>query len=575
MDLITIDRLLKFGIFNIPVYQRGYSWTNTQISEFLEDIEESQNIKSHYTGTITLLKSGEEMLGFAPYQIFDVIDGQQRLITIHLLLSCFYFRIRELKQDDINIISYYSFNGIPLIRLNSNDQNFYTTLINERDVSRLRAVIPNNKTQKNLLFAKEKFAKYLSNKSLAKLRKLYSQLLTKFNVNVFEVDSEDEVGLIFETMNDRGLPLSDIDKVKNYLIYICHRFNDNNLARDINRRFGSIFKELIKVEFYNNVLKTENIFLKNAYIVFTGDTKELQDIHKKVKNELITKYANDGQRTLFTNTERGINQKRNQIKNFVSFLTKSAKEYAKIFNCDFGNDNVNELLFRLKQLGYLDNFIPILLAVSSKNYPITHLEKILEIIEVYAVRIFCIENKKSNLGINSIYEIAYKIYSNETNFTQVKKDIKLLIKKHSNGNSLKSSIIKESAYDKKSTSIIKYFLYEYEKFLTQNENTLFIWPSITEFFTDFEKVYTIEHIAPQNKMPGDEKIKNIHYFGNLVLSKQNRQLENKSFTQKKEIYRDSDLLSERKLCLIEKWNDREINNRSKELASFALNRWKI
>ena len=575
MDLITIDRLLKFGIFNIPVYQRGYSWTNMQISEFIEDIEESQNIKSHYTGTITLLKSGEEMLGFAPYQIFDVIDGQQRLITIHLLLSCFYFRIRELKQDDTNIMSYYSFNGIPLLRLNSKDQDFYTTLLNERDITRLKDVSPDNKTQKNLLFAKEKFIKYLSNKSFSKLQKLYSQLLTKFKVNVFEVDSEDEVGLIFETMNDRGLPLSDIDKVKNYLIYICHRFNDNNLAKDINRRFGSVFKELIKVDFSNNVLKTENHFLKNAYLVYTGDTKELQDIHKKVKNELITKFANDGQKTLFTNTERGINQKRNQIKDFVSYLTKSAKEYAKIFNCDFDNEKINELLFRLKQLGYLDTFIPILLAVSSRNYPITHLEKILELLEIYTVRIFCLENKKSNLGIASFYEIAYKIKSNQTNFTQVKKDIRALIRKNSSGNSLKSSIIKESAYDKKSTAVIKYFLYEYESYLAKSENTPTTLPNITEFFTDNESMYTIEHIAPQNKMPGDKEIKSIHFFGNLVLTKQNRQLENKTFTQKKEIYRDSDLLSERNLCLLEKWNDSEIKNRSKKMASFALIKWRI
>lgn len=43
---------------------------------------------------------------------------------------------------------------------------------------------------------------------------MYNNLLSKFKVNVFELEEESEVGLIFETMNDRGLPLSDIDKVK-------------------------------------------------------------------------------------------------------------------------------------------------------------------------------------------------------------------------------------------------------------------------------------------------------------------------------------------------------------------------
>jgi len=575
MDLIPIERLLKFGIFNIPVYQRGYSWTKIQLSEFLEDLDEVKNIRSHYTGTITLLKSGEENLGFAPYQIYDVIDGQQRLITIHLLLSCFYFRARELKSDDPNIMSYYSFNGIPLLRLNSKDQDFYTTLLNEPSIKRIVDVIPQNKTQKNLLFAKHKLTKFLSTKSLRKIRELYAQLLTKFKVNVFEVDSEDEVGLIFETMNDRGLPLSDIDKVKNYLIYICHRFNDNNLAKDINRRFGLIFNELIKVDFFNNILKTENHFLKNAYLIYTGDIKELNDIHKKVKNDLITKYANDGQRNLFTNTEQGINQKRNQIKKFVSFLTKSAKEYTKIFNCSFENQNVNELLFRLKLLGYLDSFIPILLAVASRNYPISHLEKILELLELYAVRIFSIENKKSNLGINSIYDIAYKIKSNQTNFTQVKREIRSLMRKHSTGKSLKASIIKEQAYDKKSKIAIKYFLYEYEYYLSKTEKPLFNWPDFKSFFTDYDKLYTIEHIAPQNRIPGDDNVEEINNFGNLVLTKNNNQLDNKLFNQKKKLYKDSELLSERELCEFEKWNDRTINQRSKQLASFALIRWKI
>lgn len=575
MDLISIDRLLKFGIFKIPVYQRGYSWTNIQLSEFLEDLEEVRNIKSHYTGTITLQKSGEEMLGFAPYQVYDVIDGQQRLITIHLLLSCFHFRIRELKHDDSNIMSYYSFNGIPLLKLNSKDQDFFTTLLNERDIKTLAKVVPNNKTQKNLLYAKEKLTKYLSSKSINRLRELYAQLLTKFKVNVFEVDSEGEVGLIFETMNDRGLPLSDIDKVKNYLIYICHRFNDNQLAKDINRRFGLIFNEIIKVDFFGNILKTENHFLKNAYLIYTGDTKDLNDIHKKVKNNLITKYANDGQRNLFTNTERGITKKRKQIREFNSFLTKAAKEYAKIFNCGYENEKINELLLRLKILGYLDSFIPILLAITSRNYPISHLEKILELLEIYAVRIFSIENKKSNLGINSIYEIAFMIKSNKTNFTQVKKDLKNLIKKHSTGVSLKASIIKEQAYNKKSTFSIKYFLYEYELYLSNKENTLFKLPDFKTFFITHDKLYNIEHIAPQNKIPGDKELDNIHNYGNLVLTKNNKQLDNKLFYQKREIYKDSDLYSEKELCEFNEWNDNSINKRSKQLASFALLRWRI
>lgn len=576
MDLITIDRLLKFGVFKIPDYQRGYSWGKVQLFEFVEDLEDVKNVTEHYTGTITLLKSGDEKIGISPFQIFDVVDGQQRLITIHLLLSCIYYRAKRLGNDDNEIIRHIIYKGKALLRLNSQNQEFYTYLLNEDNIENIKEFEFKNKTQKNLLFAKEYLTKHLAGKSLKKIETLYKHLLTKFKVNVFEVSSENEVGLIFETMNDRGLPLSDIDKVKNYIIYICHRFDNNNLAKDTNRRFGEIFNELIKVEFFNNVVKAENHFLKNAYLIYTGDTKDLNDIHKKIKNNLITKYASEKKRDLFTSSTSGIEKKQRQIKEFNSFLTKAAKEYSKLFNCAYENVKINETLLRLKMLGYIDTFIPVLLAVATnKNYKSSHLEKILEILEIYALRIFGIENKKSNSGINSLNEIAFNIKSNKTNFTQVKKDIRDLMKKYSDGNSFRRSIIKDPLYEKKSTDVIKYFLFEYELYLSEVNKNDFKSPSFVDFYNSLGKDFTIEHIAPQTPLPGSKEILNIHNLGNLVLTKNNKKLDNKLFEQKKKLFKESELATEKELTKYSIWNDKTINDRGIKLANFAKNRWKI
>jgi uncharacterized protein with ParB-like and HNH nuclease domain len=576
MDLITIDRLLKFGIFKIPDYQRGYSWGKIQLFEFIEDLEDVKNVNEHYTGTITLLKSGDEKIGISPFQIFDVVDGQQRLITIHLLLSCIYYRAKRLGNDDTEIIRHIIYKGKTLLRLNSQNQDFYTYLLNEDNIENIRKIEFKNKTQKNLLFAKEFLTKHLAGKSLKKIETLYKHLLTKFKVNIFEVSNENEVGLIFETMNDRGLPLSDIDKVKNYIIYICHRFDNNILAKDTNRRFGEIFNELIKVEFFSNVLKAENHFLKNAYLIYTGDTKDLNDIHKKIKNNLITKYASEKKRDLFTSSTSGIEKKQRQIKEFNSFLTKAAKEYSKLFNCTYESTKINEMLFRLKMLDYLDTFIPVLLAVATnKKYKLSHLEKIVEILEIYALRIFGIENKKSNSGMHSLNEIAFNIKSNKTKFNQVKKDIRDLMKKYSDGNSFRRSIIKEQSYDKKSTNVIKYFLYEYELYISEIDKNDYKMPSFIDFYNNSEKDFTIEHIAPQTPLPGSKEILNLHSLGNLVLTKTNKRLDNKLFEQKKKIFLVSELSSEKELTKYNLWNDKTINERGSKLANFAKNRWRI
>lgn len=576
MDLITIDKLLKYGIFKIPDYQRGYSWGKTQLFELVEDLDDVKNVSEHYTGTITLLKSGDEKIGISPFQIFDVVDGQQRLITIHLLLSCIYYRAKRLGNDDSEIMRSVFYKGKALLRLNSQNQEFYTYLLNEDNIENIKNIDFKNKTQKNLLFAKEYLTKHLAGKSLNKIETLYKNLLTKFKVNVFEVINENEVGLIFETMNDRGLPLSDIDKVKNYIIYICHRFDNNILAKETNKRFGEIFNELIKVDFFHNVLKAENHFLKNAYLIYTGDTKDLNDIHKKVKNNLITKYTSDKKRDFFTNSTSGIEKKQKQIKEFNSFLTKAAKEYSKLFNCTYENEKINEILFRLKMLGSLDTFIPVLLAVATnKKYKPIHLEKILEILEIFALRIFGIENKKSNSGINSLNQIAFNIKSNKTNFTQVKKNIRDLTKKYSDGNSFRRSIIKDQSYNKKSTDVIKYFLFEYESYLSEVNKNDFKLPSFVDFYNGLGTVFTIEHIAPQTPLPGSIDILNIHNLGNLVLTRNNKKLDNKLFDQKKKIFALSELSTEKELTDYNLWNDKTINERGNRLANFAKNRWKI
>lgn len=82
IDPVAIKELTSFN-FHIPSYQRGYRWTTQQVKELLEDIEDfcEKGAKGIYCIQPLVVKENGSY--------WDVIDGQQRLTTINIILSCF------------------------------------------------------------------------------------------------------------------------------------------------------------------------------------------------------------------------------------------------------------------------------------------------------------------------------------------------------------------------------------------------------------------------------------------------------------------------------------------------------
>lgn len=75
----TIDSIKSYK-FEIPFYQRAYSWKKQDIEKLISDIN---NKEGHYLGNIVLKKNDDK---------FIVIDGQQRLTTIYILYYFYGFK---------------------------------------------------------------------------------------------------------------------------------------------------------------------------------------------------------------------------------------------------------------------------------------------------------------------------------------------------------------------------------------------------------------------------------------------------------------------------------------------------
>src|SRR3989337_2401003 len=79
-DSTVKDVLLSTNMFQVPRYQRPYTWDSDQVSEFWDDIISSDH--SPFIGSIIL---NYETIAKSGY--IDIIDGQQRLLTITIFIA--------------------------------------------------------------------------------------------------------------------------------------------------------------------------------------------------------------------------------------------------------------------------------------------------------------------------------------------------------------------------------------------------------------------------------------------------------------------------------------------------------
>ena len=90
----------------------------------------------------------------------------------------------------------------------------------------------------------DKKAKELNSQYDKGLLDIHNKVTQKLKLSLYMVEHTIEVGVIFEVMNNRGKPLTELEKVKNYLLYIASKLNvatRNELADDINTTWSSIF----------------------------------------------------------------------------------------------------------------------------------------------------------------------------------------------------------------------------------------------------------------------------------------------------------------------------------------------
>lgn len=221
--------------FDIPKYQRGFAWEKTHVRDLCDDIFESIETNSeHYLGTLVLSRKPHNE------DHFYIVDGQQRIATITLLINEV---IKYLGRDDRAFYRrFYITEGGDLYRLNTlgKDSKYL------RDLLKGKINTPESKSQRLLQEAYEEIRTIVAGISD---KKTFMHQIEKLEVMEFIEDNEGDAIRIFQTVNDRGKPLSNMEKAKSLLIYFSNRYVDKKLDDRINEIFGDIFEKYDDIKY--------------------------------------------------------------------------------------------------------------------------------------------------------------------------------------------------------------------------------------------------------------------------------------------------------------------------------------
>ncbi len=251
--------------FVIPEYQRPYRWGKDECETLWNDIlsvfGDGNDIEEYFLGSIVAYENEKNQL--------EIIDGQQRITTLTLLFRAVYELLKteyKFGEDYVKdfgkcIWDYERDKGLRFDKYHLNSQ-----VCTDTDEKILKQLLSENcevankhsNYAKNYDYFYSKLLNFKQEKSLVWKDFCNMFLDNKLFVLLVVCDSQESAMTIFNTLNSRGLPLSNADLLKNH---IYKKIEDKN-------SFANAWKEIeSKVEDSGNVKDLDFLFLQYMHII--------------------------------------------------------------------------------------------------------------------------------------------------------------------------------------------------------------------------------------------------------------------------------------------------------------------
>ncbi|MEE4082622.1 DUF262 domain-containing protein [Pseudomonas viridiflava] len=544
----------------VPRFQREYSWTKEEVGEFWEDV----------TACISPVRKGGKTLKNEDYFIgslvligddasfeHSIVDGQQRLTTLTILLRALTEAFNLAGEKNIGQALYNNY-----IEGTDNDGKSYFKLINEtpkpffqNEIQFIKPEhnsIPSSDEEKLLNETFNFFKTKLEKKSLAAafdgipykeaLKAIRTQTLNHLKFIYINVKKEDDAYSIFETLNARGMSLSSVDLIKNW-----------------------IFKNLKRAHPYDN---TKSTWKKMGESLRSRQIPV--DIETFFRHHWNSKYGYSSEDRIYKSFKLLVKSKEiGDPKIFLDALSAEASTYNKICNpleTDWKGQSEKSIYSSLTAMNLfkVTQTRPFLLALvaNRKNINTAHLIQILKSLEHFHFIFTAVCSSRAS-GLDGKYAKSAK----EIRFSESKSDSKRIL------NDLIESLIQklpsETVFTESFSNL--WFCKEYEK---DKKIIQYLFSKTEAFYQGHNELkldeFSLEHIQDQY-LDGDLMGK----IGNLVplAAKINNSIPESSTLDKKvPHYQKSALKTVSKLTKyitdnnIKEWTDEEIESRTSQIA---------
>jgi len=626
LPAVISDRLLE-----IPDYQRPYAWANKQLEDLWEDIDLLGPAGTHYAGTLVLrdvpgpddsVKSSMDDDGDT-LRHCEVVDGQQRLTSCLLLLDRVRRSLETLSAAGLapagkvanNIRSRYGMISIdnawiPKLRLGSELNDYWVSVVLGDQAFVGPALIAGQQRLKDAVaFFDAKLAGLRANttpdEEFSRLRELQRRITDGLGFLVYEVRSAAEVGVIFETLNERGRDLSDLEKTKNYLLYLARTIPDgrsDQLAEQINQAWSGIFTNLAREvgDMDDQLLRAHWLSTQNPdprawkRIASIKTRFDRSNYISRDTRLIPAARADEEQAQAWDRLFADVGDYVRSLRDCSFFLAEMFDPQANYEAFDSEADRARARIHSaaLRRSGVVALYRPLLLAARLRHPADGEFyAQLVDLCERYSARVFVIARRRANAGEVRLLRLAYDLH-NGADREQVLSEVRAALWRYAPDERVRVFLesTDEDWYLRRGH---KYFLYEYERSLLAPHEEL---PPLTAFTDSPREQRTTEHILPQH--PEDNAAcwwehfteqahaSLCHTLGNLVLTLDNSAYSNKCFVAKRGealvpgqhvavCYAQGKLHQERLLAQYQEWTPDTIRDRQNALAAWALERWAV
>ena len=543
-NYLSLKDLLANHLFYIPRYQRTYSWTNKERNDMFEDIRELRDKpeKSHFMATIVGLHRDRETktIETDTYRMMEIVDGQQRLTTLVILLKAIKEELKSTEQGrKLQKLLVKSDDSI-LIRLNHDQNQYFANFLREGarpNIDSARTIEGREllRTFRNCI----SFVRSWNNPTEL-LNIINNQLKFVFH----EINEEEAVYTVFETLNDRGLPVSELDKLKSKFMSVVFENSQGDNAEYIDR-LHQIWGTIYETIGLRKGLGVEALRFASTLLYYKKTARVRSE--KDAALDLV----------------RLVRQADNKIDKTIEL----SEWLLKIIGIIDKFEKIKP--FRKTVVEFLQvRFLAVTIIL--RNLPDEEERKLLDQWEKTSFRIFglCGETPKSKCVYDYV-RLTWEIWDNQQlSANDILHKIYNLCKNYP-PERVRECLSYVDCYNGWEEQL-RYLLYQYEKHLEEQR-----YPKGQDIWTETADL-SVEHILPQSS---DQEGNDVHRLGNLLLlpGDINSQLSDKSPEEKAKVYRQTGLLSAIKVAeTIENygaWSVMLIHDREEELIDWILEEW--